>query len=606
MWKFLSRLIFVFLVSFFFPGTPALASGEFQADYDVQYAISPTGTTIVTQNVTLTNRASNYYPQKYSIVIDSTKIKNVIAYDSKEVVKTDITQTDGKTQIVLAFNDKVIGLGRELPFTLRFENGDVAQKNGKIWEVNIPGVAPDADIASYNVTLSVPQSFGPNSYITPLPAAGSRWTREQMMAGGISAAYGQSQAFDLSLTYFIQNNSVTPTQTELALPPDTAFQTVVVRSLEPKPKNVVRDPDGNWMAKYDLLPGERKTVAAKLHIDTSLKPKEGYAEALVDPALLTAPQKYWESASPEIQKLAQLYTTPRAIYNFVVGTLSYDYKRVTDVPIRKGALQALATPQNSICMEFSDLFIAIARAAGIPARESVGFAYTTNSRLRPLSLVADVLHAWPEYYDSDKQIWIPVDPTWGNTTGGVNYFDKLDFNHIVFAIHGASSEYPYPAGFYRQSGKTTKDVSVEFAQTAFTAPSAKLETSFSFPKLVTAGITARGTVVVQNSSGIAVPEAVISIQSAPVDVRLVEKGTQIPPYGNLTVPVTITIPNYFTGGSGRLVASVNGQSQQVQFDIQPITRLFLIPILSFSGILIILLGLAIRRTHLWRRHLKKH
>ena len=57
-------------------------------------------------------------------------------------------------------------------------------------------------------------------------------------------------------------------------------------------------------------------------------------------------------------------------------------------------------------MEFTDLFVAIARAAGIPARESVGYAYTTNSRLRPLSLVTDVLHAWPEYYDADKKIWV--------------------------------------------------------------------------------------------------------------------------------------------------------------------------------------------------------
>src|SRR4030042_1175852 len=159
------RLFYLFICLFvYLIMTPVVwAAGEFQADYAVQYAIAPSGLTIVSQNVTLTNKQTNLYPQKYSIIIDSTKIKNVIAYDSNQIVPTEISQKDGKTEIVLTFNDTVVGLGKQLAFTLRFENGDIAQKNGSIWEVNIPGVAPDTDIASYSVWLSVPQSFGPNA-----------------------------------------------------------------------------------------------------------------------------------------------------------------------------------------------------------------------------------------------------------------------------------------------------------------------------------------------------------------------------------------------------------------------------------------------------------
>jgi hypothetical protein len=256
-------------------------------------------------------------------------------------------------------------------------------------------------------------------------------------------------------------------------------------------------------------------------------------------------------------------------------------------------------------MEFTDLFIAIARAAGIPARESVGYAYTTNSRLRPLSLVADVLHAWPEYYDSEQKLWVPVDPTWANTTGGVNYFDKLDFNHIVFAHYGKSSDYPYPAGFYRKSGKTTKDVTVTFASSRYIQPTSKLATNISFPKLVTAGIVARGTVSVENIIGAAVPSAAITIQSTPVDVAITKTETNIPPYGKLTYPVTMTVPNYFTGGTGRIAVSVGGETQQYMFKIQPITAYFIFPILCFSGILVILLILTIRKKRVWK-HRKKH
>jgi hypothetical protein len=354
--------LFVYLI---IPLSAVRASGEFQADYDVQYAVAPSGKTIVTQNITLTNLQTNLYPQKYSVLLDTTKISNVIAYDTHEIVKTDITQDKGKTQILLTFNDKIVGIGKQLAFTLRFENGDIAQKNGSIWEVNIPGITPDADIASYNVSLSVPQSFGPNAYMSPPPATGSRWTRDQMRAGGISAAYGTTQAFDVDVSYYIQNKSITTSHTEIALPPDTAYQTVVITSINPPPDTIVRDGDGNWLARYTLLPGAGQSIEASLHIEVSLTPRDGYVDELNDKALYTGQQQYWETRNPQIIDLAKKYTTPRAIYDYVVGALTYDYSRVTETPVRKGAIKALELPKNAVCMEFTDLFIAIARAAGI-------------------------------------------------------------------------------------------------------------------------------------------------------------------------------------------------------------------------------------------------
>ena len=584
---------------------PVFASGEFQADYDVKYAIAPSGNTIVTQNITLTNKQTNLYPQKYSIILDTTKIKNVIAYDSREIVQTDISQSDGKTTILLTFNDKVVGLGKQLSFTLRFENGDIAQRNGTIWEINIPGIAPDTDIASYNVSLSVPQTFGPNAYMSPLPIGGSKWTKDQMTSGGISAAYGTSQSFDVHLTYFIQNTGITPARAEIALPPDTAYQTVVVTSMTPKADGVIRSRDGNWLAYYSLAPGASQSVEVVLHVDVTMHPKDGYTDEMTEDSVYTKEQKYWETTNPKITELAKTYTTPRAIYTYVVNALSYDYGRVKDQPIRKGAVTALASPDNSICMEFTDLFIAIARAAGIPAREAVGYAYTTNSRLRPLSLVSDVLHAWPEYYDRERKIWVAIDPTWANTTGGVNYFDKLDFNHIVFALHGENSEYPYPAGFYRKSNKTTKDVAVEFSSQPFTIPEGKLSTHIEFPQLVTAGILARGLVRIENTVGVAIPLAEIIIQSSPVDVAILKKEMHMPPLGRIDIPITLTAPNYLTGGAGKIAVTVNGQSTQYPFRIQPVTSYFIVPIVSFGAILLVLLFLTVHRIRLWK-HRKKH
>jgi hypothetical protein len=115
-------------------------------------------------------------------------------------------------------------------------------------------------------------------------------------------------------------------------------------------------------------------------------------------------------------------------------------------------------------MEYTDLFIALARAAGIPAREINGYAYTENPEIQPLSLVADVLHSWPEYWDEQKQVWIPIDPTWGSTTGGVDFFSKLDLRHFTFVIHGKDDTTPYPPGSYKLGPSPQKDVFVNFGQ----------------------------------------------------------------------------------------------------------------------------------------------
>ena len=116
------------------------------------------------------------------------------------------------------------------------------------------------------------------------------------------------------------------------------------------------------------------------------------------------------------------------------------------------------------CMEFTDSFIALARAMGIPAREVDGHAFTTNDKVTPLSIdlkTGDVLHSWVQFFDPNFG-WVSIDPTWGSTSG-LDYFTKLDTNHFSFVIHGVNSEFPLPAGEYRFSDNAQKLTSVDFS-----------------------------------------------------------------------------------------------------------------------------------------------
>lgn len=581
--------IVIFFVSLLFPvHQPVFAVGEFEADYDVQYAVSPIGKTIVTQRIYLVNKLSNFYPESYSLLIDSDKITNIIAYDDGGVITPSISVKDGKTSIGLQFNTKAVGLGKSLGFTLRYEHAGVASQNGSIWEIYVPGIVNDPDIGEYNVTLNVPPTFGPVSYVSPLPGVNRTWTKAQMIRGGITAAYGTSQNFQVVLSYTLQNPTVIGSTQEIALPPETAFQTVTIESLDPKPVSVTSDEDGNWIATYELLPAQTLSIRATVSIGLFLTPRADYVQPRVQPATYLTPQEYWQSADPKIVAIAKNLTTPRQVYDFVVHTLDYDYSRVSAATKRMGALAILSAPNKAICMEFTDLFIAIARASGIPARRAVGYAYTNNPKLRPLSVANDVLHAWPEYYDAERHLWIAVDPTWAKTTGGVDYFTKLDYNHLTFALNGLDSERPYPAGFYHSPGKSGKDISVEFAPQQITALPEKIATVIEFPSQVAAGTTTDGSIVVTNVGGQTASNISVSAVSDVGGILLAQTIPSLLPFGTMRIPITASFPHQLHTGGGSIRVVVNDTEQRHEFYVRPLHWVVVgISILIALGILFV-------------------
>ncbi len=583
---------FCIILSAYFIWKTAIYAADFQADYDTQYAVSPTGTTIVTQNITLTNKQSNLYPKQYTISIDGKNIKNVIAYDQKGVITPKITQQGKTTDITVQFNEKVVGIDKKLMFNIRYENGDIARQLGNIWEIHIPGVENDDSLGEYTVSLQTPTSFPANAYMTPLPASGSRWTKEQLIHGGINAAYGEFQSYVASLTYPLENDTLSAKLLTITLPADNAYQTISIDSVTPKPKEMKKDGDGNWIASFELAAKQSVDVHAKIHIQTYNKPKSTYTETPADLTEYLKQARYWETQNSAIQELAKTYTTPRAIYNYVVGKLQYLTNNSDTV--RKGAAAALADPETSVCTEFTDLFIAIARAAGIPAREVIGYAYTTDTRLRPLLTGSDVLHAWPEYYDTVRKQWIQIDPTWAHTTGGINYFDVFDFNHIAFVIHGLSSETPYPAGSYKEGTVPRKNVSVSFAPVVKTSTNASFRTTFLLPSNVQAGRSLDGSIQIENLGNVTAQEVNIIVDANPYILHRTKTEASVPPFGIMTVPVHIPITNYAATDKGTITVSVNGETTSFTYTVTPMYWL-LIPISTAAICLIVCLWWILRK-----------
>ncbi len=467
--------LFIILLVFGFGLHLASASvyavGEFSTALSSTYKVTATNTH-VTQEFKLTNNFSTMFVTEYALEVGSNRINNVTASSTtKSAIEIKVTPHGNKTTISLSFSDKVIGKDQVRDFIVSYDTPDIGILSGKVLEVSIPKLANAKEFSAYSVRVEVPASFGTPALASPQTFT-SKMDGDQVVVtfsntgqNGISVLFGKEQIAHFALSYHIENPTNHTGTVTIALPPDSTFQRLYYSSLDPLPQSISEDRDGNWLATYLLNPGEKQTVKAIGAAVITLTPQPQAKLLTTRPGKdYLADSPFWQVSSEEIKKLAGELKTPRAIYDYVVKTLTYDYQRLDKENARLGALETLKHPSSAVCTEFTDLFIALARAAGIPAREVEGFAYTQNGTLRPLSLVRDVLHAWPEYWDDVTSHWVAVDPTWENTTGGVDYFSHLDFNHLAFVIHGISSETPYPAGVYKFSGEETKDIAINFGK----------------------------------------------------------------------------------------------------------------------------------------------
>jgi hypothetical protein len=468
------KIIASFLTLLFLLIVPnkVFAQEEFIIDVNVNYSVQSTGITKVTHTITLENALSNLYAQSYLLSLENIDPINPVSFEGDKQLVLTRTEKNDTISLQVNFDDAVVGKGKTRTFTISFEESSFANRTGEVWEISIPRLSESNNFRSYNISLIVPASFGKEAYISPDPKSintgentiNYSFDKVSIQKTGITAGFGKFQVFSFSLNYHLENPLNKTASTEIAIPPDTAFQKIYYDSINPAPEEVYLDEDGNWLALYILDPRERIDVTAMGTVQIYANPREIQT---ITPETLQENLKeseYWQVNDLQIQNLAGTLRTPKAIYDFVSTNLSYSYDRVKPNVTRYGASMALTSPNDAICMEYTDLFIALARAAGIPAREINGYAYTENPEIQPLSLVADVLHSWPEYWDEQKQVWIPIDPTWGSTTGGVDFFSKLDLRHFTFVIHGKDDTTPYPPGSYKLGPSPQKDVFVNFGQ----------------------------------------------------------------------------------------------------------------------------------------------
>lgn len=511
-------LLLSFLFFLFFIPTSVL-SQEFKTDYKVEYFLNEKGAGLETSvqfNAKITNLKSEVYVNKLTLIFPKAfEITDLRARDDNGAIQAELIVDQQNSKITLPFSDPQIGKGSENNFYLTFGQKNLFKVNGTVWEVILPTIEERAE-GNYQIQVHLPKNTKKKiSIAKPGPDLVRNntiyWNNPRSKT--IYAVFGDQQIYDLQLNYSIENPKLFRVYTDVAFPPDMLRQKIYVHSILPKPALTYIDADGNFIGRYYLNPKEKKSIIFRGLAQLFVYPREEVK--LIEEKRIASQKKYLLSETNfwsinSIEPYANLKTSDQ-IYRYLVGNFKYDYQRVSQKILRLGAEQALRNPDRAVCTEFSDSFVALAREKGIWSREIQGYGFSNDPQLRPLSLVGDILHSWPEFFDTNSSQWISVDPTW-ETTSGIDYFSSFDLNHIAFVIHGKRAEYPLPAGMYKT--EDSRDILIKTAQKNPSEVRKVILTSQTFKSSIDSGKKYKARLVVQNTGNVFIYGTPISIKTS--------------------------------------------------------------------------------------------
>ncbi len=126
------------------------------------------------------------------------------------------------------------------------------------------------------------------------------------------------------------------------------------------------------------------------------------------------------------------YWIARKIFDYVIENMEYERSggwNIAPTVLERG---------NGSCSEYSFVYIAMSRAAGLPARYVGSVAIRGDD-----ASWDDVFHRWVEVYLPNYG-WIPVDPSGGDSkwpSDQANAFGYLNNRYLITTVSGGGSEY---------------------------------------------------------------------------------------------------------------------------------------------------------------------
>jgi len=359
--------------------------------------------------------------------------------------------------------------------TLQYKSFGLLIKSGNIRDVYVPAFSKDYVFTDgqyeeeVDTRVIIPKSLGNINFVLPNSTKSESgdnfvvdFKKEDLVGQTAWIQIGTKQFYSFSLKQdYVKTSPIGFTQnTYKILIPRNADagvikQKVFFSKISPTPYSVQQDELGNLFAEFRVPSNESGQIViegyAELDQDNSVDFKNSGKLSDIDPQIIkdnTQPGQYWESDSPEIKaavadifkdkdiKTMSVFEISQAIYSFVVDKIDYSNVKRFGINERQGALATLEGGA-AVCMEYSDLYIALMRAAGIPARAAFGFGYSALDNA--LASSDSISHQWAEVYIPSIKSWVGVDTTWGENG---NVLIGGDLNHFYTHVANKSPNIP--------------------------------------------------------------------------------------------------------------------------------------------------------------------
>ncbi|HSW61140.1 MAG TPA: transglutaminase domain-containing protein [bacterium] len=215
------------------------------------------------------------------------------------------------------------------------------------------------------------------------------------------------------------------------LPADIDYrQKVVSLTFDPEPDDIFSDGDNKGALFFFVNPPDEFILKIKVELDVyrydfeTAKASKTFVSSNSSPEKYLSDEKKIESKDSLIVNYAKQIGGEteeeilKNIFEFVTGHLEYDVTRKT---AWIGAKEALLK-NSGVCSDYADLFVALARAKGIPARKLSGYTIKKGT--------VSEGHAWAEAYLKEYG-WVAFDPTWADGEESVATFEYLPNMYIT-------------------------------------------------------------------------------------------------------------------------------------------------------------------------------
>jgi len=187
-------------------------------------------------------------------------------------------------------------------------------------------------------------------------------------------------------------------------------------------------PELHFDVEYDVVRHERIALNQTPHLVAAWLSKKERVEDLQPDALVPISGLPAELAAKVTAGKTDPLDKARAIYDYVFSTMRYDK---TGTGWGRGDVLYACDAKKGNCTDFHSLFIAMARAQGIPARFEIGFPLPADKHSAEIA----GYHCWSDFYIEGKG-WIPVDisEAWKHPEKHDYFFGSHDVNRVQFTM----------------------------------------------------------------------------------------------------------------------------------------------------------------------------